>query len=40
MDFCADGSYPASVGVNDTAAHCDASGEAKLVGCFFAEKSD
>lgn len=37
LDFCSDGTNPPSVGVDDSAADCNPSGEAEIVGCFLAE---
>lgn len=37
IDFGADSSYPASIGVNDAAADCNLCGKTELRGSLFAE---
>ena len=40
LHFCSHRTNPASVGVDDSAADCDPSGETEVVGSFFAEGTD
>jgi len=37
LDFCSYGTDPAGIGIDDSAANCDASGKAKFASCFLAE---